>query len=162
MTTPQLFIDPVVLQQIDRSLLLEFLQHFKADLKASNHILPSLDISDEDFFSSFAALLSAPAALPTSMNEALRAIAELAAPENQSRLETTVFNALSVSIRGPLRYALLSTSGSSAHTKSRKKAAIRVRRRPRRNKVTAGQSCRPQPPVPKVTATHGSCSPSFA
>ena len=52
MTTPQLFTDPVVLQQIDRSLLLEFLQHFKADLKASNLILPSLDISDEDFFSS--------------------------------------------------------------------------------------------------------------
>ena len=93
MTTPQIFTDPVVLQQIDRSLLLEFLQHFKADLKASNLILPSLDISDEDFFSSFAALLSAPEALPTSMNEALRAIAELAAPENRSRLETTVFNA---------------------------------------------------------------------
>ena len=93
MTTPQIFTDPVVLQQIDRSLLLEFLQHFKADLKASNLILPSLDTSDEDFFSSFAALLSAPEALPTSMNEALRAIAELAAPENRSRLETTVFNA---------------------------------------------------------------------
>ena len=77
MTIPQMFTDPVVLQQIDRPLLLEFLQHFKADLKASNLNLPDLNISDDDFFSAFAALLTASEALPTSMHEALRAIAEL-------------------------------------------------------------------------------------
>src|SRR6266849_2041600 len=93
MTTPQMFTDPVVLKQIDRPLLLEFLQHFKADLKASNLILPNLDLSDDDFFSSFAALHNASETLPASMHEALCAIAELAAPENQSRLETAVFNA---------------------------------------------------------------------
>src|SRR5438876_6685175 len=93
MTTSQTFTDPLVLQQIDRPLLREFLQHFTDDLKASNLILPTSDLSDDDFFSSFAALLTASEALPTSMHEALCAITELAAPENQSRLETAVFNA---------------------------------------------------------------------
>src|SRR5260221_14443887 len=99
MTTPQLFTDPVVLQQIDRSLLLEFLQHFTADLKASNLTIPSLDLSDADFFSAFAALLSAPEALPASMNQSLRAIAELAAPKYQSWLTSTASKA-------PLRLGL--------------------------------------------------------
>jgi len=93
MTTPQMFTDPVVLQQIDRPLLREFLQHFTDDLTAANLILPNPDLSDNDFFSSFAALLNASELLPASMHEALCAIAELAAPENQPRLETAVFNA---------------------------------------------------------------------
>ncbi len=88
-----MFTDPVVLQQIDRPLLREFLKHFNDDLNASNLILPTSDLSEDDFFSSFAALLNASEVLPTSMLEALCAIAELATPENQSRLETAVLNA---------------------------------------------------------------------
>src|SRR6266849_6225697 len=93
MTTPAMFTDPVVLKRIDRPLLLEFLQHFKADLKVGNLIPPNLDLSDDGFFSSLAALLNASELLPASMHEALCSIAELAAPENQPRLETAVFNA---------------------------------------------------------------------
>src|SRR6266446_5911793 len=93
MTSSPMFTDPVVLQQIDRPLLREFLEHFNDDLKASNLILPNLDLPDDDFFSAFAALLNESEALPASVHEALCAIAELAAPENQSRLETAVINA---------------------------------------------------------------------
>src|SRR5256885_17109731 len=93
MTAPQMFTDPVVLRQIDRPLLCEFLQRFNEELTAGNLILPNSDLSEHDFFSSFAALLNPSEALPASMHEALCAIAELAAPENQSRLEAAVSNA---------------------------------------------------------------------
>ena len=93
MATPQMFTDPVVLRQIDRLLLREFFQHFKADLEACNLIVPNSDLSEDDFFSSLAALLNASEVLPASMYDALCAIAELAAPENQARLENAVFNA---------------------------------------------------------------------
>src|SRR5438552_18693005 len=93
MTTPQMFTDPVVLQQIDRPLLREFLQHFDDDLKASNLTLPSSYLADQDFFNSFAAFLKASDGLPSSIREALSAIAEMAAPENQPRLDDALFHA---------------------------------------------------------------------
>src|SRR5438552_4055766 len=93
MTASQLFTDPVVLQQIERPLLREFLDHFSDDLKASNLTLPSSDLADEDFFNSFAAFLKASDALPSSIREALSAITEMAAPENQPRLDNALFHA---------------------------------------------------------------------
>src|SRR6266576_263231 len=88
-----MFTDPIILQQIGRSLLCEFLQHFEGDLNAGNLSPPNPDLQDDVFFTSVATLLNASEALPSSVRDALIAIAEMAAPENQSRLQHAVFPA---------------------------------------------------------------------
>src|SRR5947208_14044679 len=79
-----------------RPLIREFLDHFSDDLKASNLRLPRSDLADDVFFDSFAALLKASDALPSSINsfedlpgrmrEACFAVEKLAAPENRELL----------------------------------------------------------------------------
>jgi len=81
------------LQAIGRTILVRFLESFRADLATKNIPQPSSDLSDDQYFRAFAAILVAPASLPDSLIEALSAIGEMAHPEARQRVETAMTDA---------------------------------------------------------------------
>lgn len=81
------------LQGIGRNILVRFLDSFQADLATKNTQLPGLELSDDQYFHAFAAILVTPGSLPDSLIEAVSAIGEMATPAARHMLEAAVTDA---------------------------------------------------------------------
>src|SRR5882672_3987230 len=76
-----------ILQGIGRSILVRFLESFRADLETKNIPQPRPELSDDEYFHAFAAILVTPGSLPDSLIEAASAIEEMVTPAARHRLE---------------------------------------------------------------------------
>src|SRR5437899_1436051 len=89
--TLQRFTEPNVLSQVGKELLAKLFHHFAWDLGRREYYLSILMNSNSVlYFQRVAAILRAQDYLPPSFCQALRAIEQMAAPENQSRLQATI------------------------------------------------------------------------
>lgn len=80
------FIRPQVLREAGRPRLERFLAAFSAELSASGVALPGRELSDEEYFCRWAALLLGAEGLPDRLIEALYAIEEMAAVNGRELL----------------------------------------------------------------------------
>jgi hypothetical protein len=87
------FTQPRVLQNIDRKLLLRFLEPFTQELQQRGLALPSSELPANEYFQQLAGLLLSPEGLPDELNEALFAIEEMATPEGLDRLQSGIAQA---------------------------------------------------------------------
>src|SRR5881396_1502764 len=87
MKTITRFNKPNVLSEIGRSLLPEFFDRFKDELKTMNVSIPDPDLADGPYYDTVAELFNYPEALPEGLLEAVLAVEELADPVNKARLE---------------------------------------------------------------------------
>jgi hypothetical protein len=85
--------DPKILRVIGRKLLVRFLDSFRVDLATRNTQLPGPDLSDEQYFEAFAAILATPASLPDSLIEAVSAIEAMTDPKAHQALEAAMTDA---------------------------------------------------------------------
>ncbi len=81
------------LHNISRTLLTEFLQHFKDDLDPAHRRLLEPDLPSDEFVPLINGLFATPQAMPVQMRQALSAIDDLASTENRPRLEFARLNA---------------------------------------------------------------------
>src|SRR5512140_1674381 len=110
MTAPQFHFltDPNLFAQLNRALLTEFLRKF--DLDSAHRRLLDATLPPSEFTAGLCALLASPDKLPDPMCQALRAIGDLADPENKARFDHAMAYApliLDIDPRGhPLQQAL--------------------------------------------------------
>ena len=84
------FTNPRILEQLGRSLLTRFFDHFAADLKAAPRSLPNPTPSNDAYFECLASELASPEDYPPAMVEALLGIERAASPECRAQLEAAM------------------------------------------------------------------------
>ncbi len=106
MSSPQLksLSNTESLKDINRNLLIEFLNYFKSLLGPDHLTLLKRELSPEGFYAGLSVFLAEPQQLPAPIRDALAAIEDLAAPQNRDRLNLALFHAplsLNIDPRAP-------------------------------------------------------------